>query len=172
MRRDKDCPHFGSMAVIGELVLAQEAADRAADAAGLPRPPRPPQRPPRTRQEAEHRAESEFYAASYEYEQQAREAAEKECRRIWFEGGLDSDDWREVKPEIKAPHLCKPGAVPHVDGYDAGYNSALIVIAQMAVMARQAGPETWNALMAAWWPHGNPMGNQCRYYNRDPVPQS
>ena len=162
--------HFGELATIHKMVQAEEETAAARKLAGYP-PAAPPRRPRfRSRAEAAEAAEAEARFSGYEYEQQARAAAEKECRRIWFSGGLDSDDWREVKPEIKAPHLCKPGAVPAVPGFDAGYDSALIVIARMCVQARAAGPETWNALMGAWWPHGNLMGSQCRYYDRDPVP--
>jgi hypothetical protein len=171
MRRDKDCPHLGSMAVIGELVLAQEAADRAADAAGLPRPPRPPQRPPRTRQEAEHIAESAFHAAEYEYRTGHYEAAEQEAKRIWRAAGLGEYQWHEARIEIRAAQLNRP----QVAGWDVGECSGLIILAREAARAWAAGSETWEAWLDHHWPHGRPRVQLTEWDHLHPalpVPQS
>jgi len=126
----------------------------------------PPAPPPR-RHRFRSKAEAEVWAGvqarmdECEYTEANYEAALAECRRIWAEGGLDEDDWAEVKPEIKAPQICRLGPPPYpepVPGFDAGTHSALIRVAEMAVKARAAGLETWDALMARWWPWGNPMG--------------
>jgi len=132
------------------------------DRAGLPRPPR---RRPRSRAEAEEMAESEWAMQEHRYQAENRRAALAEAKRIFHACGAGTDAYEEAGIEIKAAHIgigCDP-----VPGFDSGYNSALIRAAECAAAAYTAGDDTWNALMAMWYPFGNVISlNAVRYYDR------